>query len=576
MSGCDDRPWRLTAPWWRWPKVGTPGRDVKSLPPALQKYDSSDPVTVFVKDPQKALAYVNDDLVQKLVAGTSPSGKLTRFSASTLVPTSTRKVFLPVHKRFYLVVCELHCDSPGFPSVAREKVCEAGMVVRRRTLAVSDEHAPEAREILRAIGEATARIAAIDRRATKRVLKKRHPALAAGRGGAVGLLAPAAVSRVDEALSAAALAERERLQGELAVARAQLLKWKSASGATIVSDGWIPGDFDNVGSWQPVEETPQAIEEEIFPLYPLVADPRNPAHDAAGKTIWFGLLPTGGREVDTTGASRFDDESRYEIRCYVRRHRCDCPKTGERNDCGGELVWSAPTEAFQLAPHFDPAGTGNHPVTIQMPDIPALAAATPTTPVQMKFPAGSALNFKVKDGEAQDPTTNSIPQICYFSIPLITIVATFVLNLFLPIVVFLFQLWFLLSLKFCIPPSLKFGAGVAVDLDVQGKLELDAQLDISINASIAAGVDVADALAAELNLTLTGAALATVDDTTHDVTLIGAAGSPGVRMRDAFETDFLRTVDSSMTADRSDEVESRSIVAGLAFVPRVERWEVAA
>ena len=66
MSGCDDRPWRLTAPWWRWPKVGTPGRDVKSLPPSLQKYDSSDPVTVFVKEPQKALAYGSDDLVQKL------------------------------------------------------------------------------------------------------------------------------------------------------------------------------------------------------------------------------------------------------------------------------------------------------------------------------------------------------------------------------------------------------------------------------------------------------------------------------------------------------------------------------
>jgi hypothetical protein len=47
-------------------------------------------------------------------------------------------------------------------------------------------------------------------------------------------------------------------------------------------------------------------------------------------------------------------------------------------------------------------------------------------------------------------------------------------------------------------------------------------------------------------------------------------------MRDAFDTEFLRTVDSSMTADRSDEVESRSIVAGLAYVPRVERWEVAA
>ncbi len=46
-------------------------------------------------------------------------------------------------------------------------------------------------------------------------------------------------------------------------------------------------------------------------------------------------------------------------------------------------------------------------------------------------------------------------QICSFSIPLITIVATFVFKLFLPIVMLVFELWFLLRLKFCIPPSIE-------------------------------------------------------------------------------------------------------------------------
>jgi hypothetical protein len=361
-------------------------------------------------------------------------------------------------------------------------------------------------------------------------------------------------------------------------ARSQLLEWKSTSGATILAEGWIPGDFENVGAWQVVDDQPQGTEEVVYPLYPLVPDPRVDRHDGVGKTIWFGMLPTGSREVDVTGAARFDDDWRYEVRCFVRRHRAECPKTGEPNDCGGVLVWSAATEAFQIASHFDPIGTGNHPITIQMPDIPALAASPARLPVQMKFPTGSALNFKVADGEATDPTTNSIPQICFFSIPLITIIATFVLNLFLPIVVFLFQLWFLLGLKFCIPPSLKFGVGVAVDLDVQAKLELDAQLDASIDIAIeeSTGGDLTAALAADLNLALTGEAKAVVDEDTDTVTLIGAEGSPGLKMSERFTDSFLQELNESITADRTDEVEEGSVIEGLVYVDRVERGEVGA
>src|SRR5215218_1225951 len=118
---CDDHPWNLTAPWWQWPKLGTPNRTVKSLRPALQMYDSSDPVTAFVKEPQKALKYGDDDEVQTLTLS-GPVGKASSYSGATLTPSGTRKVFLPIHKRFYLVAFELHCDSPGFPSVARDKV----------------------------------------------------------------------------------------------------------------------------------------------------------------------------------------------------------------------------------------------------------------------------------------------------------------------------------------------------------------------------------------------------------------------------------------------------------------------
>ena len=55
-------------------------------------------------------------------------------AASTSIdPLQTRKIFLDTHKRFYLVVCQIHCDAPGFPRATREDVCDAGFVVRRRT-----------------------------------------------------------------------------------------------------------------------------------------------------------------------------------------------------------------------------------------------------------------------------------------------------------------------------------------------------------------------------------------------------------------------------------------------------------
>jgi hypothetical protein len=64
------------------------------------------------------------------------------------------------------------------------------------------------------------------------------------------------------------------------------------------------------------------------------------------------------------------------------------------------------------------------------------------------------LQFGVNDAGKAESSGLGGPAICGFAIPLITIVATFVLRLFLPIVVFLFGLWWMLRLRFCIPPVL--------------------------------------------------------------------------------------------------------------------------
>jgi hypothetical protein len=78
-------------------------------------------------------------------------------------------------------------------------------------------------------------------------------------------------------------------------------------------------------------------------------------------------------------------------------------------------------------------------------------------------------------------------EVCSFSIPLITIVAMFVFSLFLPIVVLVFQLWFLLALKFCIPPEVSFDASLAAALATAQPG--DATFEASFGAEIDNGID---------------------------------------------------------------------------------------
>jgi hypothetical protein len=85
-------------------------------------------------------------------------------------------------------------------------------------------------------------------------------------------------------------------------------------------------------------------------------------------------------------------------------------------------------------------------------------------------------------GKATDKGASTIPEICFFPIPLITIVAMFVFELFLPIIMFIFQLWWMLALKFCIPPDLQVAAGINAELLFDATTDLDA-LEASINTT---------------------------------------------------------------------------------------------
>jgi hypothetical protein len=149
------------------------------------------------------------------------------------------------------------------------------------------------------------------------------------------------------------------------------------------------------------------------------------------------------------------------------------------------LAWSRPTESFRVAAPFDVLGSANRPITIKLPDLRELAAQAATrpkgrlSPVRMVQPQHMSTQT---DGAGLTGGSMSGEAICSFSIPLITLVALFLLNLFLPIVVFIFQLWFLLVFRFCIPPSISASAGLdaalsvtppSVDLDVDFTIKVD-------------------------------------------------------------------------------------------------------
>jgi hypothetical protein len=94
-------------------------------------------------------------------------------------------------------------------------------------------------------------------------------------------------------------------------------------------------------SWQAVDDpVPTAgTDEQVYPLYPLVPDPAQTNHSAAGRCIWFGVIPTGSRELDASGNPQYDDRSLYEIRGFVRPRVEGCPKGPKV----GEAIWSKPT-----------------------------------------------------------------------------------------------------------------------------------------------------------------------------------------------------------------------------------------
>jgi hypothetical protein len=482
-----ERDWMIVAPWWHW-TAPTAGRLSR---PVFQKYDSPNLTNDFLKNPQRSLRFVREDLVHALRSRSGPSaslaGRLFRLGArrsggsiidQTYEPdgTDTRKIFLNTHKRFYLVVCSVHCDGPGFPKAARRKICKAGFVVRRRALTTAAGCANEIRPTVRTLAATRARLGHVTQLA-------QIEQVAMGGGGVSSF----ANSRLESLVRT-----RASLQAVLEQERARFDEWVTKYNVVPELHGWFPSaeGFDKVGCWSKVAEMPGAVGREAsFPLYPLIPDENDRAHAGHFGTIFFGLLPTASHDTDERGVARFDDREFYEVRCWVERHKV--PHDADRPcPCPDHTFWSLPSRPYKLASHFDLDGTSHQPVTIQLPDLNALAAqAKPTLGVGLAKPPGSLMISGTEEGKPSNPGRSAGFEICFFPIPLITIVATFVFQLFLPVIMLIFQLWWMLALKFCIPPEISLDASISAEIGLSGGIEIDA--DLNVTAAVEANIEAA-------------------------------------------------------------------------------------
>lgn len=423
--------WLLLAPWYKWSNPAT----ARATVPVLQKYDAADFVNAFLRDPQASLAFLDRE---------GDSGPPGEDQAKDAADALVRKIFLGSHKRFYVVAFELHCDVAGLPNANRADVCSAGFVVRRPRPARADDRAR----------------AAAQQDAAQRALDD----VAAEERAFVPWTGPGAPSAESQRDAFLAKKRTERARARELLRQAKAIAAALASHAQHVVEGWIASRTDPThGSWQLVTEQAEEIVESAFPAYPLVADPRDPNHAAYGRTIYFGVVPSGAADLDDTNSPRFDARSTYEIRSFARRRKPECPPpVGRDAHCTGDLFFSAPTEKYVLASFFDLVGTSYLPVTIQMPNVremkDVLTAQPPAQPAAVRLVSlNKSSNLRItSDGKTLPPTLEDVPanqegpgETCTYAIPLLMIVATFVFRLFLMIL--MIPLAFLLNLKFCFP-----------------------------------------------------------------------------------------------------------------------------
>jgi hypothetical protein len=158
------------------------------------------------------------------------------------------------------------------------------------------------------------------------------------------------------------------------------------------------------------------------------------------------LTQPAGSQSSAAPQGRFQDDSRwYRLRMFAR-------VKGETPNCPAELVWSHYSKPFQIAAWY---ATGNraHP-PVPLPDLTPqfMATVKPNCSFQVPGNLMNAMQGTTLSGLMGGSGGGSGPSlgwICGFNIPLITICAFFVLNIFLILLNIVF--FWLPFIKICIP-----------------------------------------------------------------------------------------------------------------------------
>lgn len=447
----------LRAPWYVRERGRFGLRDPRALRPNIQMYDGTDFVKRLLADPRDSLAFGDDDKWSypvPVTPSTHASGR-ERFATSKFVTTSLRKLYQPSHNRFYVVVVEVFCDQPGLPRAGSHRDINVGFYMRRQRTSVSGARAP-----------------------TRRLARNLLVELAA---------------RQHVAFTGAELPEDIRdLWWADHAWRAQFEKDHNKLFEQVVATSDQQGWFGRSG-WQALSAAGPDDVEEAFPMWRL---PRrtDDCDAAATRSTWFGIIPTYSSEHEVragTSEPKLDDRAIYQLTCFVQQ-----PPPPGREHCPPKLFIGHPSEPFRLASPMDPQGTKKRTTTITLPDLRRMAASAGQKQgpggVRIVTPPQSQLVVNPFKG-VPAPGSGAIGAgggVCTFALELFFLVAFFLFLLFLPIVVFAFQLWWMLALRFCIPPSVSFS--LLADFFAQGKLlaqlEADAALDAQFNVQF--GTDV--------------------------------------------------------------------------------------
>ena len=143
-------------------------------------------------------------------------------------------------------------------------------------------------------------------------------------------------------------------------------------------------------------------------------------------------------------APKFDgDDEKYAVRAFIRVRR--------HPECAPRLVWSEMSEPFRILPWW---ASDAPPVRVTLPDMfnrQVLKSLKPGVSFALPPPLANLLKGdpkKLRDGEGSSGGID-IGWLCSFSIPIITVCAFIVLNIFLQLFDLVFR-W-MLYVKVCIP-----------------------------------------------------------------------------------------------------------------------------